>query len=447
LFDLNTSRGLWVHDDDHIVATSFDGLLHRWKAGAVTTVSLQDPVPDAPAGVDSFSVTDVAALDDTDEYVATMHGIVRVKSGVASAAWTGGPVWALTVRPAHGADPAKVVALARLGAIDGPWTLVRGEGTTWTTSPGPATLDTIDPYWVYDDGALIRAQEDKTLVIARSPGQLFAGDGSGWTPWVDSPAGSIGPMAGSSSSNVYLGWDGGIMHWNGDSFASVPSAPGTSALWMSPTGTLHSVSVYHEEYSRWDGTTWTKIQVPIQTWAYDSVLTGWADDELYWGFANVGIVKRYNGTGWVDTSTGCEGIFDIAVVGPGHAYAVGPDCGIREFKSGSWSLAAGTAGLTYYGIDAASPSHVIAVGSSRMARLSGSTWVTSDQITPTTIESDGAGAFFGISHSGSGDTALYQWTGTNWEYVADTPAPVRDMKVWPDAILASGAGNLMRRAR
>ena len=123
------------------------------------------------------------------------------------------------------------------------------------------------------------------------------------------------------------GWDKG----------DVPEGYLLSAVWVSPSGAAYFTAIQDEENPRilrYDGASWSVLEVPPLTpYAYQSIW-GRADDDIYVGIGD-GTVLHFDGETWTTTRS-LNHFSDVWVATDGTTYVVGNRVALR-YADGIWT--------------------------------------------------------------------------------------------------------------
>jgi hypothetical protein len=307
----------------------------------------------------------------------------------------------------------------------------RWNGTAWCTVPSPNPGGAVVPqdalYGVAATSATNAWAVGYYLGTSGYDTIILHWDGTAWnTVPSPNPASTgnnelYGVAAGSASSawavGSYSNPPGGsalILHWDGTSWAQVPSPPaGTASSGSSLSGVTATSSATwavgncggpcttSSLTERWNGTAWTLEPGPnlgsLRGVAATSASSAWAAGGYYNGTADRTLIEHWNGSTWKRAPSPNRGgptsdnlLFDVAATSSANAWAVGYYPGhtlILRWNGLSWGVNTspnvGAAGNELLAVAATSSANAWAVGAysntaatsrTLILRWNGTTW-------------------------------------------------------------------------
>lgn len=351
-------RGLWGPGPDELYAAGADGMVLHYDGTAWSRVDLGTEADFGMVwgtGSDDVYIAgylyeegELYHFDGTDW---TMVGMDVPLTGVSGAA--AGDVW--------------------LVAGDG--TVLRRDGSTWTSVRGQGSADLYDVIG-FDDGTVYAVGDNVVLSYTEDGWSEVVTDAGSphYAAWGTGPAdlfvmgGGINHLArlrngswnvfdvpggrgtyegvwGTSSADVYA-VGSRLLHFDGSDWTVVMGTDPTYAftgVWGAAHDDVYAVqSRADPRMIHFDGTGWQPVAIPDVAWSggsgapYLTDVWGTSADEVY-AVGGPGVVLHFDGTEWTPMETGTSALLlDIRGTSPVDIYAVGEDCTILHYDGVAW---------------------------------------------------------------------------------------------------------------
>ncbi|MBU1671143.1 MAG: IPT/TIG domain-containing protein [Actinobacteria bacterium] len=340
---------------------------HTWAVGPGGTVFFYDGTTlTRQSSGTTYDLCDVAALDASHVWAVGEAGTIVFFNGLTWTQQVSGIVMDLAAVSA--ADASHVWAVGDRDGFTGA-TALFFDGFSWTVQ------STYEPAGVFDVSAY-----DANHVWAVHILTYFY-DGTAWSIVNDGSTYAPYQVSAADTANLWaLDWDGTVLRSNDG------------------------------------GVNWTGEYIGDWPCSITAV-----DSDHAWVVGWEGTISYYDGTGWVDQSTGTTNdLYDISAPDPANVFAVGVDF-ILEYDGTLWPASASGTSQDLNGVDSAGTGEVWAVGSSGTIRYSsdgGVSWGM--QSSPTTatfydvfaLDSGNAWAVGWNASSSRGEVVYYN--GSTW---------------------------------
>jgi hypothetical protein len=283
------------------------------------------------------------------------------------------------------------------------------------TLPQGFTGAEFDAVWVAGPG---------DAYVGTSTGDVLRYDGTAWNPAAGYSKPASNPVTafwGTSSGNVYALADTIVNHFDGTSWAALPSAPHLLSMWgLSETVLVVAGSGY---IGTWTGSSWISIDMPSPVM---NGVWGSGSDVFAVGspaFSMNGSLEHCNGTCTLTSPTSTMAAAFHAVWGADndHVYAVGDELTstghstIFRYTSGAWSTMTPRSPAGLFGVWGAGADRVLAVGQGgEILYYDGN---TSNSWSPMSDKPTGSPDLHAVSGDSSevfavGDRAIWRYVGT-----------------------------------
>jgi hypothetical protein len=325
--------------------------------------------------------------------------------------------------------------------------IVRWNGSAWTavTSPVTTPLTRVD-FTHSGHGWAVGAD-----------GVILGWDGIEWTTHATPTSQWLNGIASVSVDDAWAVGFNTFLRWDGDSWTQIPGGSGNltdihmldaNTGWAVGGGGSNSTS----QIIHWDGVSWTPQTFPghftsLYTVAMNSATDGWA-------MGTRGQIIRWDGAEWhLESTPATDNIFDLALA-DGIGFAVGRNV-LLEWDGVAWQSLTPPAppeiGVTYYGMDAVSPTNIWAVGETAnfytaIIHWDGHRWA--QQFAPSLYRLNAVSMLAETDGWAVGNNGLIlKWDGSGWQVV---PSPIQnafmygvDMVASDDVWISGGSGLIL----
>jgi len=342
-----------------------------------------------------------------------------------------------------GSGPSNVFAVGESGA------LVRFNGTAWVTSPSGTTSRL---YGVWGSGPA-------EAFAAGQSGGIRRWTGSTWGPMTSNTTSRLHAVWGSASDDVFAVGEGGtIIHWDGDSWD--PMLSGTTTVLRAIWGTASDdVFVVGESgvTIHWNGTTWSPLGTLPSSYGFGGLWGTSSSNVIAVAYSNSAVVYRWNGTAWLDISSGAGGaaiastqISAVWASSPTDVFVAGlsqgTGGGLFHYNGATWTQIATNVSWNLYGIWGTGPDDLTVVGTGGVVlRWRGSKWLRMSGGLNSLLAVWGSSATDVFASGVSGTIEHYD--GSAWSpMTSNTSAPLNDL--WgtgPSNVFAVGHTGTVRR--
>lgn len=306
-----------------------------------------------------------------------------------------------TLYAVHGLSATDVVAAGAAG------TLLKFDGTTWSTLSAGGFSGAF--YGI--DGSAANGGR-RYLVGDGGVAQL---DGA-TTSIVSTPyAPRMYSVEMDASGNVWTGGQRGIVMRGAGTWSTNNMAPDLLDVWTSTPTSAYAVGEFGTVY-RWNGTTWTRQNVPT-TVTLEAVWSPNANEAFAGG--DNGTILRFNGTAWtLMTVPTTASIYNLWGTSNSDVWAVTSAGEVLRYNGVTWQLAA-NAPQPLWTIFGVSPTQVIVAGENGLVqRFNGTSWTT--LTAPATGTQAGvwmtsASDIYAVGANGAGTVGTaFNYNGTAW---------------------------------
>jgi hypothetical protein len=247
---------------------------------------------------------------------------------------------------------------------------------------------------------------------------------------------------GSSTSNIWLGAWGGMLHWDGTTWTpwSLPTADPIGCIWGSSATDVWAISNANPDILHWDGTSWTLFANPAGLGVNDAFVDIWGSGPNdVWAITYTGYIVHWNGTSWTVSYNGASTAYwfeavggssstDVWVSGPG----LSASCPMLHWNGTTWtSITPPLTTFCAYAIYSAGPNNVWFAGSAdatghvgAIFHWNGTSWTSATLPTSVAFITSMIGFSatdiwaLAANHGNVAPGILFHWNGTAWTQVA-----------------------------
>lgn len=342
------------------------------------------------------------------------------KPPVVSTGTTAGKFWkdvpsgtTQVLQDLWGTSPSNLWAVGKSG------TLLRWNGTAWSTAELPATAAKAYLNAIWGSSA------DDIWVVGKE-GTIVRFDGAKWSEVPSGAREGLKKIWGLAKDNVWVvGENGIILHWNGNDWSPAPSGVDTElrGVWGSAANDIWAVGGSDASDGiilRWDGQKWGTyghVEARLNSLWGHSAKDIWAVGGRP---GPEGTVHHWTGAGWVqERIPRVPWLNAIWGTSPHDIWVIGDSGSILHFNGSQWSEMKSNTAETLKGIFGSSANDVWAVGFKGVVRhFAGKTW----EVLKTVPTKQSLEQVFG---SGPNDVWAVGKAGTilRWDGKAWTPTP------------------------